>query len=174
MHIARSLFIALAFTFAALAAPVAHATTYSSTTTYFTRFHFDAEAFGKPVAAVSAHTGVLTVKAAWRDADAYWVDVHDIALVRAGDHFEAKATLVGSSSYANHYAQGVVVQYWVTFEDGTELITDAVTVEDRHPRSVTNGDSGPIEDFQAEFGEALETDAVDATWTSSLTQVWLG
>lgn len=117
--------LALAFLcLTGLGAPRALATWYGTESTYAVTYHFTAEAWGKPVASVAVHTGVLVEHRDGRE----WQSVQHLAMQRDGDHYTARATLVGSAgggSGAEYTLDlGPVAQYWVEFADGTTSITE--------------------------------------------------
>lgn len=118
---------ALILTLGLSAAP-AFSTTYSSSHVYATQLNFSATAWGKEVAGVYAHTGILTTASSWRGGQIFWQDVQHVHLEKAGDHFFAKAIVRASSEYEYQYVSGPIVQYWVYFADGTQMVTDAVMV----------------------------------------------
>ncbi len=129
--------LALALTLGLAAAP-AFATTFSATQSYYTALHFSARAWGKDVTGVYAHVGVLTKASAWRGGAEFWDGVQHVRLEKAGDHYFAKALLGGSSGYEYQYATGPIVQYWVYFADGTQLVTDAALVPMARAADVTD------------------------------------
>lgn len=109
----------------------AFATTWSEKDSFWVTYEFSANAFGKSVASVMVHTGVLR-----QGGDScggtlypgYWDDVHDVVMTRTGDHFFAKARLDSGTGECQIGVAGPIVQYWLTFTDGSKLITDSIEV----------------------------------------------
>src|SRR4051812_41460987 len=104
----------------ALASVPAFATHYSGNRTYFTQYDFSAQAFGKQVKSVIVHTGVLERGCS---GESYWSDVKNVPMERHGNHFNARAMVTGATDSGCTSANGAIAQYWVTFEDGSTLIT---------------------------------------------------
>jgi hypothetical protein len=125
----KFLFLAAAVVSLSVSGFQANASSFYTSDHYFALFHFDAVAWGKAVRSVKVHTGVLE-QAAFSDSGngQYWADVQDILMVKVGDHFFAKAKLDGFSQSHNDSNLGPVVQYFVEFEDGTSMITNAVKI----------------------------------------------
>ncbi len=120
------------------AAPVAHATGYNGVATFYTTIHFSDVAWSKEVKAVSAHIGVLTIRGG--TGEAFWSDVLHVPLKHEGGKFVNWAVLHGSRTSDADNARGAMVQYWVTFADGSSLVTDPFLVEPREWSTFTLGD----------------------------------
>lgn len=108
-----------------LVSHAAMATTFQSTTHYYSNLHFSRHAFGKDVEAVYAHVGVLQKSPDWQGGRAWWESVQHIPMSRIGNHFFAKSKHIGRSQHQSTYASGVVVQYWIYFADGSQMQTVA-------------------------------------------------
>lgn len=142
-----------------VASSPALATSGHETSTYFVRFHFTASAFGKGVAAVYAHAGVRTIPPhSWQDRSEIWKYVRHVEMKRFGDHFFAKAPLTGGGGSDGEVDLGPVVQYWVYFEDGSELITEAVPVPVTRRARWIEGDTSPKNQAERERGAVMGRD----------------
>jgi hypothetical protein len=106
--------------------------------TYFVTLHFKDTYFDKKVKAVFAHVGIQYKKRIYSPGELYWVDVKHLEMSKKGDHFFQKIELEGEfHTHYGDYLVGPIVQYWVYFEDGTELKTKEglIHLEDR-PQSI--------------------------------------
>jgi hypothetical protein len=100
---------------------------------YMVVFHHTAQAFGKPVAAVYAHAGVLMRNPQEWGGEEYWVSIQHVPLEAKGDHLFAKAQFQAQSRPGAEQALGAMVQYWVYFQDGTQLKTRNIPIQlERH------------------------------------------
>lgn len=105
----------------------AKATAESCRFHYFANLHFSHVAFSKNVNTVYAHVGALTELP---NENTYgWSNVQHIELHPSRNGFAGKTEIVGHSFLNHIYNHGVVIQYWVSFEDGTRLITDSIRVD---------------------------------------------
>lgn len=116
----------LFFGFISLASE-AKATAESCRYHYFANLHFSQVSFSKNVSRVYAHVGSLTQLSSSRDLG--WTDVQHIELKPGKYGFQGKTEIVGGTVSNRFYNLGAVIQYWVFFEDGTQLISDDVLVE---------------------------------------------
>jgi hypothetical protein len=90
--------------------------------------HYSKLAYGKPVRSVMAHTGT---QACALDGRMYWDGVQDVALAAAtsGDRLTGKVVLKARTSAYRPCSLNPVVQFWVTFEDGSTKIEDVVAMK---------------------------------------------
>jgi hypothetical protein len=58
----------------------------------------------------------------------YWDGVQDVQLLPVGDHFFGKARVASQAGECMPSLNGPVVQYWVTFDDGSTMQTNPVIV----------------------------------------------
>ncbi len=74
-------------------------------------------------------------------SEPYWADVKDVALEGFQDsqHFAAKAVILDHGSTYEPCDTQPIVQYWVTFEDGSQKIEDPVKIELRNWFFIGNG-----------------------------------
>lgn len=93
--------------------------------------HFSRIAYHRPVKNVMAHVGVLKQCGSDGDASAFWTDIHDLNLKTDGDldHFAEKILLKDKSSTYQGCKTSPIVQFWVTFEDGSVKIEDPVLMK---------------------------------------------
>jgi hypothetical protein len=102
----------------------AQATTLSGAYVYEAVYNFSKVAFSKSVKSVTVHTGVSVFGGCGASPSLYWDNVQDVTMKDAGDHFMAAAKLVTAASECNS-VKGPMVQYWVSFTDGSSMVTDA-------------------------------------------------
>lgn len=115
-----------------LLAAAAHAAS-PSLHNYRVLLHHTGGAYGRRVAAVYAHAGVLMQNPDRLGGDTFWVDVRHEPMQRRGGHFFAKASMQARSQPGGPQAVGAVVQYWVYFQDGSHLKTRDLPLDlDRH------------------------------------------
>ncbi len=93
--------------------------------------HYSRIAYDRPVKNVMAHAGILKECAHNLAANAYWTDIHDVNLKTDGDldHFAEKILLKDRSSTYQACKTSPVVQFWVTFEDGSVKIEEPVLMK---------------------------------------------
>ena len=133
-HFVKTIVLAVALVFG-FATPSAFASWYGTESTYSVKYDFSGRAWGKEVASVTVHTGVLIEL---RDAsgvnrpELFWQDIQDVVMLRSGDRFAADATVIGvaGGGTGHDYTAdlGPVAQYWVVFADGSRLISEVVSV----------------------------------------------
>ena len=123
----RALPLGLFLAVIAVAVP-AGATSFHEDFTYYVRYHFNATAWDKPVAAVYVHTGVLVQASVPRGGQYFWEAVQHFPLALKDGHFFGKAMLRAYSAYEYQYVQGPRVQYWVYFRDGSSIVTEAYAI----------------------------------------------
>ncbi len=107
-----------------------YATSWHGRKVYLIQAHYSAEAFGKEVASVMVHSGVSVKEQNWglSSDKTYWVDVQDHQLTRYDRHFQSTFLLHAQDGKFMPSILGPVVQYWVTFKDGSSLISDAYAI----------------------------------------------
>ncbi len=142
------------------------ATSWKSDIVYFVRAHYSAVAFGKPVQSVMVHTGVLEQDGpGWMGAREifYWTDSKDIFLQQKGDHFAGQYLLEASSSKFGPFVKYPVVQYWITFTDGTRTISDVYPIE--VDRELTISQADEFARLRRDWEEAFSrlTDSTETT-----------
>lgn len=113
----------LALFFSSFLAVAAKATNWGESRTYYVKFHFTQVAWGKEIVGVYAHTGVLMKKPYSGSGGYYWESVKHVKLEKNNDHFYAKELLGASTGKEGPSIIGPVVQYWVYFKDGSNLVT---------------------------------------------------
>jgi hypothetical protein len=145
---------------ALLSSGSAYATHYSGTDIHFVQYHFTSVAFGKKVRSVIVHTGVLQRSCSVGEI---WTDVKDITLSNKGDHFNTRATLTASISSGCMSSEGVLAQYFVTFDDGSTLVTSPALVPTSSLGTFTETDTDGDKALR-EAAERLKT-ADDSTST---------
>ncbi|WP_437733490.1 hypothetical protein [Sorangium sp. So ce1335] len=111
-----------------LVSVTAFATHASIVLHYFTQFHFTGQAFGKKVKSVKVHAGALQRAC---DDSIYWLHVQDLDMTERDGKFNARAVLVGFSDIGCDANLGAIVQYFVTFEDGSTMITQPAMIPSR-------------------------------------------
>lgn len=112
------------------------ATTRYHQTTFYCEFHFTKFSFDKSVNRVMAHAGIATIRSSYPyidEPDYYWQDVKDTDLKYQGEKIDA---FIGKRVLTARHRSGSredtifpIVQFWVTFDDGTEMILDEVEME---------------------------------------------
>jgi hypothetical protein len=164
----RSLVLALAPL--AISLSVSHtalATHVTCRDSFLSRIHFTGKAFGKAVSGVYAHVGALQ-KEWYSTPTYYWNDVQHVKMEKdwKGD-FIGKAIFSGGYSSGGPSLVGAVIQYWVYFEDGTQMITDSTLINRVREIRITTGDNQPS------FSEvySYEKNALDSTTTIYETNV---
>lgn len=122
--------LALALSIALSSSAFASSASYKSQ--YYVRFHFSEKAYGKTVKSVFVHTGVSvdTSSPYYETPNPVWQDVNDVQLHKTGDHFFVRTQLKASYFISSGGIRKVapVAQYWVTFEDGSKLVTDVYDI----------------------------------------------
>jgi hypothetical protein len=109
--------------------PSAHATSETGTYAYFVHYNFSEVAFGKRVASVVVHTAVLRGPDECRGAfETYWENIQDVQMTTSNGNFTATAKVQSSVGECQPSQLGPIVQYWVNFKDGTQLITTSALV----------------------------------------------
>lgn len=131
----KSLFVALALAFGA--AP-AFAAGYIGVATFYTKLHFSEWAWDKQVREVSAHIGVLTASPSGERT--YWTAVTQVPLRHANGRFSNWAVLHGTRSSDGENARGAMIQYWITFADGSKTVTEPFPIEVREWTWFSAGD----------------------------------
>ena len=98
---------------------------------YYVQFHFTKEAYGKSVRDVYAHYGVLVEEKSFDgsgESDGlFWDDINHVKMNDTGDNFYYKTIMEGNGYFTSgpyRKVLGVVVQYWIYFEDGNLKVTD--------------------------------------------------
>lgn len=148
----KKLALATAAALATLACGTAFATSGGCQIRYATRFQFDRIAFGKEVVGVYAHVGSLQRASAWRGGQRSWDDVQHIQLVpTASAGFVGYGTIAGAESYEYTYSEGAIVQYWVYFADGSQMITEPAMVRIAGSTSVQDSSN-----FDRKAADAIE------------------
>jgi len=145
--------------FVLLAAAPALASSYSGTATFFTRIHFTEYAWGKKVAQVYAHVGVLTQDG----GRTYWDDVRHQALQLENGKFTGKVVLYGQRSSQGAHAKDVVLQYWVTFADGSQRVTEPFVVTSSSWEWYRSFDDQGLERRAQRQSELVRDQSIDRT-----------
>lgn len=133
------------------------ATAYRGHISFFTQFHFDRFAYGKEVKAVFAHAGILTI--AYPGApNKTWKNIQHFSLVKQSDSFSNVLTFEGPRSSHGEHSENVVVQYWVYFTDGSELVTESFVVPNTYDTVCHDAlaDSPRCENRKMELGRTLQ------------------
>jgi hypothetical protein len=134
----------LTFGLLAFSSHRADATWYGQSFEYNVAYHFNGVAWGKQVKTVYVHTGALIELRDYNSDQVRtrWEDVKHIQMEYVNDHFEAATVIIategGGTGSEYSINKGPVVQYWVTFVDGSSVITDtvAIPVLDAEPGSI--------------------------------------
>lgn len=105
---------------------VAQAHDYTLHYSHFARLAMSAEAQGKAVVAVNARVGIMATKLhlpgePWMPWKPFWAAEKTVALENMGDHFFAKTRLDAIQAPGGYTMGAVMVQYSLTFEDGSTL-----------------------------------------------------
>lgn len=127
-------FVALTLMFAnqALAADIPYSTAD------FCNLHYSEVAYGKKVNSVFAHTGVLTCTERFDSItntlvrDEYWESVSDVQMTKnpkENGSFVGSIVLKANSSIYNSCGLKPMVQFWVTFDDGSTKIEQPISME---------------------------------------------
>ena len=158
-----------------LVSHAAQATTWNENDRYWATYNFSSQAFGKTVQTVYAHTGVArgnnSCGQMYGTAGA-WDNVQHIQMTKIGDHFFAKATLTSGTSECSPSVLGPVVQYWVYFTDGSQMVTDTVSVPFTETTLTAPG-TGPGSSYMDSFDASSELNdkafakVTDATTTDA-------
>lgn len=111
----------------------AWATSWKQETVYWVQYNFSDYAFGKPVASVQVHTGILRAaeprcRGRGFESHSYWESVDDLQMVRINQHFFAKKKFHATTNPCQAPVIGPMAQYWVTFVDGSQMITQEALV----------------------------------------------
>jgi hypothetical protein len=121
-----------------LAANQAIAADIPYSTADFCNLHYSEVAYGKKVNSVFVHTGVLTCSERFDSTtntlirDEYWESVSDVQMTKnpaENSSFVSNIVLKAKSSLYNTCALKPIVQFWVTFDDGSTKIEQPRTVE---------------------------------------------
>ncbi len=110
---------------------LAEAKTWGTESVYYVKAHYSAEAYGKPVQSVMIHCGVLaqdSPPAPGRIEIDFWADSQDLYLESKGDHFAGQVRLEAHSSAFGPFVKYPVIQYWVSFTDGTQSVSEVLPV----------------------------------------------
>jgi hypothetical protein len=93
--------------------------------------HYSKVAYGKAVKEVIAHKGMLRDCSKFDGTEPYWTDVKDIPLEGFQEfaHFGTKAIILDHGSTYEPCHTQPIVQYWVTFEDGSQKIEEPTKIE---------------------------------------------
>lgn len=104
----------------------------------FCNLHYSEVAYGKKVTSVFAHVGVLTCTERFDSStntqvrDEYWESVSDVNMIKNPSEksaFVGNIVLKANSSLYNSCGLKPVVQFWVTFDDGSTKIEQPITME---------------------------------------------
>lgn len=140
----------------------AFATHYSGAQTYYVQYYFTLEASGKKIQSVIVHTGVLQTSCRGGN---YWNNVQDVQMNRHEDHFNARLILLGQIDSGCDNAKAPIVQYWITFEDGSKMITSEEIIPVQDLGHFEDGDPMAL-DAKVKAKQTLET-APDANQTEA-------
>lgn len=93
--------------------------------------HYSKIAYGKPVKAVVAHEGMYRDCTKFDGSEPYWAEVRDRDLVISSEQnsFGTKSIIFDRGSTYEPCKTQPIVQYWVTFEDGTTKIEEPVKIK---------------------------------------------
>ncbi len=107
-----------------------YATTWGMKETVVSVYSFSEKAFGKEVASVSVHTGILKERSTCAgEHGTFWDSVQDIKMERSGSgRFFAKAMFASSSGECQPLVRELVVQYFVLFTDGSQMVTEVLSI----------------------------------------------
>lgn len=97
-------------------------------TDYFLGVEFSQFAYGKKVRSVTVHSGVLL-------SDGSWTSIKDTQLKLEADHFIGKIELSSDTENNGPVAIAPVIQYGVSFEDGSTFTTEIFKVGEKRERS---------------------------------------
>jgi hypothetical protein len=107
----------------------AYATTVSGSKVYFLDYNFSGNAYGRAVKSVMVHTAILRSNSGCpSNVSPYWDSVQDVQMKQVGDHFFAQARLSVAASECAPTVEGPIVQYWVTFQDGSSYQSNPARV----------------------------------------------
>lgn len=96
---------------------------------YYVDLHFSANAYGKAVKSVLAHTGVELRYPEFTRRPSRWESVKDVSLAKAGESFFGRVHLKATSTSGSFTISATpVVQYFIEFTDGTSRITDVAAL----------------------------------------------
>jgi len=142
----------------------AFATTLSGQDVYYVDYNFSGNAFSKNVTSVMVHTGILRGEKSGCgiSTSPYWDSVQDVEMKQVGDHFFAQARLTVGLGECQPSIDGPIVQYWVTFEDGSTLKTDVAYIP---ITSQVYGGQNQGPEAQVKAAEGQKTDANTTTAT---------
>ncbi|SMF18945.1 hypothetical protein [Pseudobacteriovorax antillogorgiicola] len=115
-------------------AHTAFATSWNFNSTTLCKLHYSSTAYGKEVESVVAHTGLYTEKGSYTGIPSgvfFWSDIQDISLDRKdpSSPLVGNVVLSGSGGQWRDTVLYPVVQYFVTFNDGSSLISNVHEIE---------------------------------------------
>ncbi|WP_434042731.1 MULTISPECIES: hypothetical protein [Sorangium] len=141
----------------------AFATHVSIVLHFFTQFHFTGQAFGKKVKSVKVHAGSLQRAC---NGSTYWLNIQDLDMTARDGKFNARAVLVGFSDvFGCDKNLGAIAQYFVTFEDGSTMITQPAMIPSR--RLGTADDQEALEKLKEALLRAPDADETSAQVSES-------
>lgn len=146
-------------------------TAWEENDSFWITYNFSTVAFGKSVASVSAHTGVLRQGgencSGLPPLSGDWDDVQDVVMTNTGGHFFGKSRLDSHTGECQISVSGPVVQYWITFTDGSSMITQSTMVQ--YTDSLLTVQSAGVIDWQASVSanDAAFASVTDAGTTAA-------
>jgi len=97
------------------------ASTWTEQHTYLAKINFRPQYYGKPIAGIRAHVGVVKIhNTCGYQGNEYWDNIHQIPMEQKGNHFFAKIVISDRMSECTPQILGLAVQYWVHFADGSQ------------------------------------------------------
>jgi hypothetical protein len=144
----------------------AHATYYGCDSTYLISANFSEKAYGKSVQAVAIHSGTLELinDASTGSQKKIWSGMSDIKMVKVGNHFFGKVETSGHSGGGTGAIVtknlGPVIQYWITFVDGSSMISPAYSVNVN--QSFGPAQASVIKDVITNFNQQTDADVTSS------------
>jgi hypothetical protein len=112
---------------------------------FLCNIHYSRIAYDKSVKKVTAHVGVERNCTIFEATAPYWVNIQDVPLHLIADHdkFAGKAIIHFKSSTYEPCESKPMIQFWVTFDDGTTRVENPFEAEviDSHFIADTDGPS---------------------------------
>lgn len=139
---------------------------------FLCNMHYTRIAYERSVQKVTAHVGVERNCSIFESTAPYWVNIQDIPLQLIADHdkFAGKAIIHFKSSTYEPCESKPMIQFWVTFDDGTTRVEAPVAAQVLHSHFLADTD-GPSAAEGLEIVQGFRQDDLSLIDTVSCTEV---